>query len=147
MDGGLRKLFRDRITSAHWQSIESALTGYGIPDSNACKPHGGEVWVEFKQCKANMVHIKPGQVQWHERRARYGGRTFVAVRQQADAGAKRVARDVLWLLRGVACRPLIDRVGLHELQPHLICGQWQGGPAAWDWSAVERLLWPQRSAD
>lgn len=126
-DGGLRQLFAKRIKRAHWAPIESWGTGIGIPDANCCLD-GIEFWVEFKKATANKVNISPGQVAWHERRARAGGRTFIAIRRQRDD-------DELYIYRGLKVRELLDN-GL-ALRTNTM---WIGGPANWDWSEIEEIL-------
>ena len=80
MDGDLRSLFRKHLPEFHWVSIESWVTGAGIPDANYCCS-GVEGWIEFKKTTAIAVRFKPGQIAWHEQRGRAGGRTFIAVRR------------------------------------------------------------------
>lgn len=98
---------------------------------------GIEGWIELKRAEANAVDITPEQVGWAERRLRAGGRVFLAVRQQSTAGPRKgPARDVLWLFRGSATR-LVKEHGLAGATP---LGQWVGGPAAWQWTVVEKYL-------
>ena len=139
-DGGLRPLFRERLVSGiDWQSIESALTGGGIPDLNA-KPRGApEFWLELKQTKEWAVTLEPDQVGWMTRRIRYGGRAFIAVRRRCTAGKRRVAADDLYLIRGSFAREA-KRGGLRGLPPAALLGTWPGGPSGWDWQAVRSLL-------
>lgn len=141
IDGGLRKLFREHIPQFDWCSIESGLTGGGIPDSNYCAPGnpGVEGWIEYKQTGGHAVTLKPEQVGWIARRSRYGGRVWIAVRQLAPAGPRREARDVLWLFPGSWAR---------EAREHGLRGQWvvenalmwPNGPARWDWAVVAAVL-------
>jgi hypothetical protein len=139
-DGGLRGLFRERlIVGFDWQSVESALTGGGIPDLNG-KPKGApEVWVEMKQTKEWAVTLEVEQVGWVLRRIRYGGRVFVAVRRRCTAGKRRVAADELWLLRGSFAKEL-KREGLRGCPPAAVLGVYAGGPSVWDWVSVRKHL-------
>src|SRR6266550_8267427 len=97
IDGGLRALFRQHLPQFDWCSIESPITGAGIPDSNFCCK-GVEGFIEFKQTKGWAVTLTPEQCGWISRRHRCGGRVLVAVRQQAPAGPRRGARDSLWVV-------------------------------------------------
>lgn len=136
IDGGLRPLFRQKLPTIHWVSIETGGTGRGIPDSNGCRD-GNEFWVEFKQTKTHSVGLRPEQVAWLMRRSRVGGSCFVAVRCRTEAGPRRgPARDELWLFRGS------DAVELKQdgLNCCLHLGVWEGGPANWCWAEIERQL-------
>jgi hypothetical protein len=139
IDGGLRRLFQEHLPHLHWQSIETGLTGRGVPDSNFCSD-GTEGWIEFKWTAAWGVDLRPEQVGWHMRRARAGGLTRIAVRQQCAAGPRRgPAVDALWLLRGSFAAD-IRSGGLRHLPSGSCLGQWHNGPANWDWPLIGRLL-------
>lgn len=138
IDGGLRALFRERLPQVHWQSIETAGTGRGVPDSNGCYA-GVEFWVEYKVTDGYAVELRPEQVGWHCQRSRAGGRTFVAVRRRCLAGPRKAAADELWLLPGRLARE-VRSMGLRELPDDFVLGAWTGGPAKWDWGEVLRLL-------
>jgi hypothetical protein len=140
IDGGLRQIFRSKLPSVHWQSIESRSTGKGTPDSNGCLS-GVEFWVEFKKTDSNKVKsLKPEQVAWCERRTRAGGKVFFAVRQTLKPlGRTSFDRDILWLIRGSGARSLYSG-GLASLSPSEVAGRWPGGPRAWDWAAIRDLL-------
>lgn len=139
-DGGLKQLLPSHlIQGIHWQRIESALTGGGIPDLCAQPQGGREFWVEAKQTKEWAVTLRPDQVGWALCRIRHGGRVLIAVRRRCDAGPRRPAADELWLLRGSFAREA-KRGGLRALPPAAILGTWPGGPSRWDWSEVRRLL-------
>lgn len=124
IDGGLRKDFRKGLPKFHWQSIESPFTGAGTPDSNYCFD-GAEGWVEHKRAEGMKVKIRVEQIGWHLRRARAGGRTFIAVKKG----------DTLYLYRGADVFKLSER-GL-TLPPLL---KETGGPASWNWAKVARFL-------
>lgn len=135
-DGNLRNIFTQHLT-AHFQPIETWSTGQGVPDTNYCFAGGHEGWIENKLTAANAVDISSYQVAWLERRARVGGRVFVAVRRVAAAGPRRgVASDELWLFPGRTAR-LLMLGGLKATAP---LGNWAGGPAAWDWEAIRGHL-------
>lgn len=133
-DAGLRSIFRERLPTIHWQTIETGLVGRGVPDANGCL-NGVEFWIEYKRADAWAVPLMPEQVAWLLRRTRAGGRTFVAVRRVHLVSARRAACDELWLYRGAAARELKD-VGLRTVP----LGTWEGGPGRWDWSRVQALL-------
>lgn len=135
-DAGLRKILRANLPHFHWQAIESGATGGGIPDANYCCG-GCEGWVECKWTPALAVKFRPEQVGWLSRRARAGGRVFVAVRRHCEAGPRRVARDELWLFRG-ADAALVRDGGLEGLARPL--GVWCHGASCWGWPEVEGLL-------
>ena len=133
MDGGLRSLFRKHLPQVDWQSIETPMTGGGVPDANYCVD-GCDGWIEHKKTDGWAVEVKTAQVGWIERRIRHGGRVLVAVRRMLPAGPRRgPAVDELWLFPGGAIRAVRDR-GLKNGGP--VIGQWGDGPARWDWRAV-----------
>jgi len=100
IDGGLRKLFHSKLRGFHWQTIESGLTGRGVPDSNFCG-NGIEGWVEFKKTAVWAVGLRPEQIGWHLKRARAGGRTFIAVRRIHEGGPRKGPPvDQLWIFPG-----------------------------------------------
>jgi len=137
-DGGLRQLFRLHLPQVDWQSIETFLTGPGVPDSNGCY-NGTEFWVEFKQTTAYAVVLRPEQIAWGMRRERHGGRVFVAIRRHCDAGIRRVACDELWLVP-VKYSVTLARGGLKELSKISEVYDWPDGPSKWDWNEVLRVL-------
>jgi len=137
-DGDLRAIFARRILDAHWQSIETGGTGRGIPDSNYCLNSGEEGWVEFKKTTGWALSIQAEQIAWIERRARVGGRVFVAVRRKTAGGPRAgKAVDQLWLLGPEAAR--LRTVG-PVLSAGLVRGCWDGGPARWNWLEIRHLL-------
>lgn len=143
LDGGLRQLFRDNLPQVHWQSVETGATGRGVPDSNGCW-RGREFWVEFKQTEGFAVTLRPEQVAWLTRRARAGGRVFVAVRRRCTAGPRRARADELWLLAGSSAREakVLGLRGLPEEAPDAVLGSWGGGPSRWSWDEVLAVLTP-----
>lgn len=134
MDGGLRQIFREHLTDFDWVSIESGITGGGIPDSNYCS-FGIEGWLEFKLATGYAISLRPEQIGWIARRCRYGGRVHVAVRQKANVGPRREARDALFLIPG---RDVIlaKTNGLKDA-PWPV---WHHGPSRWDWQAIAQIL-------
>lgn len=138
-DGQLRPLFREHLRAGfHWQSIESALTGLGIPDANCCS-QGVEFWVEFKQTREWAVTLRPEQVGWALQRTRAGGRVFIAVRRWPRGGPRTNPADELWLLRGAYAREA-KTGGLRGLPPAAVLGVWSGGPGGWAWGEVAHHL-------
>lgn len=139
-DGGLRAMFRDYFKEAHWQPIEAAAMGQGIPDVEYCFPPGLTGWIENKKCSGGfrLDHPpSPHQIGWLERRARAGGRAFVAVRRTILAGPRRgPAVDELWLFRGTAARNLLTS-GLRGAEP---LGVWEGGLKGWRWQEIKAFL-------
>jgi hypothetical protein len=138
-DGGLRKLFQTKFSEAHWQSVETSGVGRGVPDSNYCFPVGIEGWVEFKQTGTDNAGLRPEQVGWISRRARRGGRVFVAIRQKHGGGPRKgVPADGLWLFHGAWVEDLHEK-GIFGTAINCSCF-YEGGPAKWDWDAVRRVL-------
>ena len=140
-DGNLSSLFQKHLPMAHWQSVETWSTGRGVPDLNYCL-EGTEGWIELKSTAAWAVKIEPGQVAWIERRARAGGRVFVAVRRISAPGPRKGAgADELWLLDHRAARELATPgVGLDDLPYNLVKRFCIGGPAHWAWGEIRRSL-------
>lgn len=138
-DDNLRTKLREGLVTfrAHCQSIESAMTGGGIPDLNVCSD-GVEVWVECKKTDGwTAGDVKVGQVGWHLARHRAGGRTLFATRRRAAAGPRRgAAVDELWLHSGLYGHEL--REGGLRAAPALLVTE--GGPARWDWPSVYDVI-------
>lgn len=136
IDGGLRLQFRVHLRDFHWLTIETGAVSMGVPDAEFCCS-GITGWIEYKRTATNAVAIRPEQVAFAERRARAGGRTFLAVRLVHPGGPRKgPAEDRLLLFRGTAAR-ILAVAGLREAQA---LGTWPGGPAAWDWPRVRELL-------
>jgi len=70
------------VPNVHWQRIESANTGSGIPDLNGIYfdkdlpfiNQGVEFWVELK---IGPPRLRPAQVAWHVRAHAQGRRAFI----------------------------------------------------------------------
>jgi hypothetical protein len=106
-----------------------------VPDSNGCFD-GAEFWVEFKRTAEWTCPLRPEQVGWIFRRAREGGRVFVATRRHCEAGPRRPAADELWIHHGIHAREL-KAGGLRAVPPLMHA---TGGPRAWSWDEVLRVL-------
>src|SRR5260370_22560220 len=124
-DGGLRKLFQDHLhTDVHWQAIETWSTGQGVPDLNYCFKRCREGWIENKLTAGYAVDISPQQIAWVERRARMGGRVFVAVRRKNEGRPRRGEPvDELILFTGAHVRSLAT-LGTNAAP---FTGRWAGG--------------------
>lgn len=137
-DDSIRDKLREglRPFGVHFQSIESAVTGGGIPDMNLCA-EGIEVWIEGKKTDGwTAGDVKVGQIGWHLARHRAGGRTLFATRRRRARSARMDACDELWLHSGLYGAEL--REGGLRAAPALLTQS--GGPAGWDWSAVYRTV-------
>lgn len=136
-DGGLRPMFRDRLRAGfQWTSVESGMTGGGIPDAEFCA-EGVARWIEYKQTSGWTCPLKKEQSAWHAVRALRGGVSFVATRRWHAGGPRKgAAVDELWIHRG-SDAPALRKEGLRSAEP---LGVWCGGPAAWDWAAVRAVL-------
>lgn len=137
-DGGLRALMQTHLPEIHWQAIETWSTGQGVPDANGCLD-GKEFWLENKRTFGWKVDLSAQQIAWLERRARAGGRVFVAVRRMSAAGPRKGgASDALYIFRGTDARTLA-REGLQSATLMPLCSSF-GGPKSWDWAEVKRIL-------
>lgn len=138
IDGGLRSEFRKHLPRFHWQSIESGLTGGGIPDANACFA-GVEFWIEYKLSSTfpRLSHpLSPDQIGWLERRHRAGGRVFIAVRYKHPGGPRLGAPvDRLYLFPGALARS----VALQGLSVTPLA-RFEGGVARWNWGKIGDIL-------
>ena len=136
IDGGLRKLFREKITEGvQWTSVETGSTSQGVPDCEYCFAEGKSGWIEFKLATANKVNISPFQVAWVEERVRMGGAVWLIVRYKANQGVRREPEDSLHMYCGNQIRD-VSHKGL-KLKPH---SEWDGGPSKWGWLKIEELL-------
>lgn len=135
IDGGLWPLLKVWLSQWDWQRIETGGTGRGIPDCNGCCA-GNDIWVELKGTSGWSPVIRPEQVAWAERRARNGGRVFLAVRRICEAGPRRESADELWLYRSEGFRS-VSIMGLKPNPPALLL---TGGSRNWDWAQVHELF-------
>ena len=134
-DGGLRTEFRNRFFGWQWTSIET-FTQPGVPDSEYCSPDGDQGWIEFKRTVGWAVTFEPFQPAWIDRRARYGGRVWIAVRRVPSA--KRWAgMNQLWLIPGKMVLDLAHQ-GLKPFGEEHMMGAL--GPASWNWGLIEAKL-------
>lgn len=134
-DDGLRGHFRTRMLGVHWQSIESAVTGGGIPDLNGCA-EGVDFWIECKKTDAWKPEIKPAQSAWAIARIRMGGRVLLATRKRHDGGPKKgPACDELWIHSGMFTG-IVKAGGLTAAPTLLVCS---GGPGRWDWDQIKEV--------
>jgi hypothetical protein len=129
-DGGLRRELRTHLPLWQWTHIESPTTAPGCPDTEFCAPGGAQGWIECKRTAAWALSFQPLQPGWIDRRARVGGRVYVATRRL------RPDCDELWLHAGADVLLLV-RGGLRAA-PAL--GVWGGGPAGWAWGEVAAAL-------
>jgi hypothetical protein len=101
-DGGLRVLFREHLPRAQWSSIETGATAGGVPDSEFCFQHKtrknrSQGWIEYKFIRqGRTIPFRKAQFAWLDRRPRYGGRCFVALRRKTELSDKR-GNDTLYL--------------------------------------------------
>ncbi len=136
IDGGLRKLFKEKLPEFHWQAIETGGTGRGIPDSNFCGL-GVEGWIEFKKTDGwTITSFKPEQVAWILKRTAAGGRVFVGVVQARPAGPRNgKPSKVLWVVPGQHVRALYG-LPLPKEKPQ----DWLVMDQPWDWDAVRKFI-------
>lgn len=133
-DGGLRSIFRQKVPSWQWSSIETAGTSSGVPDSEFMSTEGVQGWIEFKKTHVFYVQVKPFQVAWLMRRTRMGGNAWIGVRRLPHA-AKYNGADELWLMSGNQAEALYNG-GLNNV--HALC--WEGGPNSWNWDEITATL-------
>lgn len=136
IDGGLRRLFRDKLPEFDWQPVETGGISSGVPDTNYCR-EGTEGWIEFKATTTDRVTFRPLQPGWITRRCWHGGRVHIAVRQTATS-RRDAGRDTLWMFDGRIVAELATD-GISRVAARAV-GQWPGGPPSWDWAAVRRIL-------
>lgn len=139
IDGGLRRIIMDNLYRVHCQPVETGLISMGVPDLNFCAD-GVEGWIECKQTEGWAVTLEPEQISWLTRRARNGGRVFVAVRRWHTGGPRKGPPvDELWLLRGEYA-PDLRSLGLQWTLSTRgpLLGRWSRGQ--WDWDDFRHLL-------
>jgi hypothetical protein len=135
IDGGLSQHFQKNLPLWDWQRVENSAVGRGVPDLNGCF-NGTEVWIENKTTEAWKVDLRPEQSAWAARRARAGGRVFIAVRRLCKAGPRRPGADELYLFGAHQGQDLITQ----SLKTVIPLGLWVGRPASWGWPAIQNLL-------
>jgi hypothetical protein len=133
-DGGLRSIFREKLYSWQWSSIETAGTASGVPDSEFCTPDGIQGWIEFKQTHIFQVEVRTFQVSWLMRRCRYGGSAWIAVRR-IPTSQREFGADQLWLMRGDQAQALFEG-GLENVYALM----WNGGPNNWNFEEIADTL-------
>ncbi len=138
-DDNLRAKLREglRPFHVHSQSIETALTGGGVPDLNLCSG-GVEAWVECKKTDGwTCGDVKVTQVGWITARMRMGGRVLLGTRRRHAGGPRKgAAADELWLHSGRWVEELRND-GLRAAPALLVC---EGGPARWNWPEIHRII-------
>ena len=138
VDDGLRALLREWIPEFQWTTVENGV-GRGCPDVEYCH-RGAQGWIECKAASAWAVKMRPEQVAWLSRRAREGGRCWIAVRRHIDRRSSRVTPcDELWLIEGIAASKLAE-CGLNGLDARWVALRCGGGPSRWAWDAMRREL-------
>lgn len=140
-DGGLRPLFRKHLPELFWQAVETGGVGRGVPDSYYAGRRddgaGRSGWVEFKGTSTTRIKFELGQVAWHDRHARSGGNSFIAVRRQHEGGP-RLGPPVDELYLYPSSRALeLDKLGLLTPAPLVLL---LGGVRHWDWGPVHQVL-------
>jgi hypothetical protein len=127
-DGGLLQLFRKHLPEFHWQSVETWSTGQGVPDVNYCHANV-EGWLELKRVTGWRITVSPEQIAWAERRARAGGRVFLACRRIESP-------QRFWLFRGIDARSIGS---LQEPNPSPLVTA-EGPPGSWPWPLISTWL-------
>lgn len=125
IDGGLRRIFREKFPDWQWTAIESGAVSPGTPDVEYCAPDGISGWIEYKKSDHWKVYFQRGQVPWVHKRARLGGRVFIAIRRK---------QDELFLISGDRVLD-IEEQGLRGFEP--VC---KNGIRNWNWKIVESIL-------
>ncbi len=140
-DGGLRPLFRQHLRIGFWwTTIETGVVAGGVPDSHFTS-HGHSRWVEYKQTEGWTCPLRPDQVGWNLAHWRHGGVSYVATRRWHDGGPRKgPAVDELWL-HALQRADVLKESGLRAVEPLLVTS---GGPARWDWSAIQECLLRER---
>lgn len=140
------------VCSGTGKEIVSTNVGFDeLTTERSCecaRAPGLEGWVECKATDGWSVSLTEHQSGWLFRRARLGGRAWIAVRRRHGGGPRRgPAVDELWMVPAALAREA-RREGLRSVMA--LDGTWRtcGGPARWDWPGVAaRLLaLPPRAA-
>jgi hypothetical protein len=134
VDGGLRQTFRKHLPHIFWQSIEIGATGSGVPDTHFLVGEKCAGWIEHKRATENAVVFQPMQPVWISSYVRRGGICFIAIRIMG-----RRANDELCIAHGAGVLDLAN-FGISGLPARYRMGLWSGGPARWDWKAIENVL-------
>ena len=136
IDGGLRAIFRDKLPTIFWTSIETGGTGRGVPDSNflarLSPTKSIEGWIEFKRVDHWKPTMRPEQIGWIDRRVRMNGRVFIGCRQRDHD-------DTLWLIHG----RVIKELAMNGLRCDAVQSNsttFTGGPEKWDWKKVQLFI-------
>lgn len=139
-DGGLRKIFRDKLEEPDWQPIETGDLYPGVPDMNGCWS-GREIWIEFKQTTHWQLSFRPEQVSWIHRRTRAGGLCWIAVRRNwrnTRGRQKSSISDELWVIPGSDIIAAATG-GLRSTESSRWV-HWSGGPSEWPWGTIQNML-------
>jgi hypothetical protein len=129
-DGDLRTIFRVKFPTFQWTSVETAGTASGVPDSEFCTPSGVQGWIEFKSTKIYRVHLQPFQVSWIDKRVRYGGNVWIAIRRRPRSNREQGV-DQLILMHGNQINALKEG-GIENTNRT----EWNGGPGNWNWVEI-----------
>ena len=119
-------MFRQKLPHWFWVVVETPISGGGVPDHHWCV-NGVSGWNEYKAATGFVVGFRPEQIGWHASFARHGGRSFIIIRRKV----RKI--DELWIYRGVDAHHDMMKV----FKPLV---KMEGGPAAWQWQDVEKLL-------
>ncbi len=138
VDDGLRSIIMKHIKDVHWTPIESSVTISGIADLHGLY-NSIDAWVETKRIYGYQIRTKPAQIGWHARRAREGGRCFIACRRRhLYKGTQTDGIDEMYLYSGADLEQLAE-VGVRGNVPCL--GHWTGGPTyGWNWREIKTIL-------
>lgn len=136
IDGGLRNIFRHKLRSWQWTTIETGPVSPGTPDSEFFSTEGVQGWIEYKKTDIYFVHFRDFQVPWIMRRARMGGNVWLAIRRTPHS-IKEMNSDELWLIPGKYAYD-VQEGGLNN--PAVGAYIWNGGPDGWNFDDVALAL-------
>lgn len=110
----------------HWQRVETAMTGAGVPDLNMCYK-GIEMWVELKVTATTRPEIRPLQCSWHLKRHRAGGRSLFLIQHVHDGGPRKgdPVNEIV-VVQGQHARELAD-TGFSDIDQ----GIWEVDTMSW----------------